>query len=168
MSADQAKEATKGVLPLLIFLGVGAVVAPPTIIVLTVGMIPSIVATFVNPSRVKGSIAAMTALNLAGVVPVIGFLWERGHTIDQAMRLLTDVFMWLLMFGGAGIAAFLLWGVPIVVQGVYEVQARHLVGKLEKRRMKMIEEWGGRIVEDSKTGVPGSAKSQKKESDTKE
>ncbi len=166
MSADQAKQATKGMLPLLIFLGVGAVVVPPTIIVLTVGMIPSIVATFVNPGRVKGSIAAMTALNLAGVVPVIGFLWERGHTIDQAMRLLTDVFMWLLMFGGAGIAAFLLWGVPIVVQGVYEVQARHMIGKLEKRRMKMIEEWGGRIVEDSKTGVPGSGK--KKESDTKE
>ena len=168
MSTDQAKQATKGVLPLLIFLGVGAVVVPPTIIVLAVGMIPSIVATFVNPGRVKGSIAAMTALNLAGVVPVIGFLWERGHTIDNALRLLADVFMWLLMFGGAGVAAFLLWGVPIVVQGVYEVQSRRMIGKLEKRRMKMIEEWGGRIVEDSKTGVPGSGKAKKKKSDTEE
>jgi hypothetical protein len=141
----------KGLLPVLIFIGVGSVVIPPTIIVLACGMIPSIIATFVNPPRIKGSVAAMTAFNLAGVIPVIGFLWERGHTIDQAMRLLLDVYMWLMMYGGAGVAAFMLWGVPMVVQAFYEVQARHMIGKMQKRRDKMIQEWGGQIIEDAKT-----------------
>lgn len=140
----------KATFPLLIFIGVCSVVAPPTMIILTVGMIPSVVATFINPSRVKGSIASMTALNLAGVLPVVGFLWQRGHTIDQALNLLTDIFMWLLMFGGAGIATFLLWGVPLVVQAFYEVQAGQLIKRLERRRTKLIEEWGGQIIDDSK------------------
>lgn len=144
------RSSSKATFPLMIFIGVCSVVAPPTMVVLMCGMIPSIVATFLNPSRVKGSIAAMTALNLAGVIPVVGFLWQRGHTIDQALRLLSDVFMWLVMFGGAGIAAFLLWGLPIVVQAFYEVQARQVIKRLERRRAKLIEEWGGQIIEDAK------------------
>ncbi|MEH6401754.1 MAG: hypothetical protein V7750_00175 [Sneathiella sp.] len=140
----------KGFVPLLIFIGICSVVAPPTMIVLAGGMIPTLVATILNPSRIKGSLAAMAALNLAGVIPVLGFLWERGHTIDQSIRLLTDPFMWLFMFGGAGFAAFLLWGVPIVVQAFYEVKARQTVKRFEKRRAKLIEEWGGQIIEDSK------------------
>ena len=165
MASEQAKKATKGVLPLLIFLGVGAVVIPPTIIVLTAGMMPSIVATFITVNQVKGSVAAMTAMNLAGVIPVVGFLWQRGHTVDQAFNLLSDVFMWLMMLGGAGVAAFLLWGVPIVVQAVYEMQARHIIGRLEKRRMKMIEEWGGRIIEDSRVEPSVPKKSEKSDTE---
>ncbi len=136
--------------PLLIFIGACSVVAPPTMIVLACGMVPSVIAIFVNPSRVKGAMASMLALNLAGVIPVLGFLWQRGHKIDQAFRLLTDVFMWLTMFGGAGFAAFLLWGLPIVVQGFYEVQARQMIGRMERRRSKLIEEWGGQIIDDAK------------------
>ncbi len=141
---------TKPLFPMMIFIGVCSVVAPPTMLVLGCGMVPSVVATFLNTSKVKGSIAAMFAFNLAGVIPVLGYLWQRGHTFDQAARLLTDVYMWLLMFGSAGIAAFLLWGVPIVVQAGYEVQARQVIKRLERRRSKLIEEWGGQIIEDAK------------------
>jgi len=92
----------------------------------------------------------MVALNLAGVIPVMGFLWQRGASIDNALMLLSDVYMWLMMYGGAGIAGFLLWGVPAVVQSFYDVQARQYIKRLEKRRSKMIEEWGGQIIEDAK------------------
>ncbi|MEP3247209.1 MAG: hypothetical protein ABJN40_10250 [Sneathiella sp.] len=148
--AKKNKGGKPSLFPMMVFIGVCSVVAPPTMLVIACGMIPSVVATFLNTSKVKGSIAAMFAFNLAGVLPVLGYLWERGHTIDQAIRLLTDVFMWLLMFGSAGIAAFLLWGVPIVVQAFYEVQARQVVKRLERRRTKLIEEWGGQIIEDAK------------------
>lgn len=151
----------KATFPLLIFIGVCSVVAPPTMIILAIGMIPSVIATFVNPARVRGSIAAMIALNLAGVIPVIGFLWQRGHSIDQALNLLSDVFMWLIMFGGAGIATFLIWGVPIVVQAFYEVQASQLIKRLERRRTKLIEEWGGQIIEDAKMQMNRGSKAKK-------
>lgn len=154
------KSGKGGFIPLLIFIGVCSVVAPPTMIVLACGMIPTVIAIFLSPSRVKGSMASMAALNLAGVIPVLGFLWERGHTLDHAVRLLTDPFMWLFMFGGAGVAAFLLWGVPIVVLAFYEVKARQVIKRYEKRRAKLIEEWGGQIIEDTK--IQSSARSLKK------
>ncbi|MBL4667285.1 MAG: hypothetical protein JKY04_07905 [Sneathiella sp.] len=163
MSADPQKgSASKGYVPLLIFIALGSVFAPPSIIILSVGMIPSIIARFANPERVRGTIASMVALNLAGVIPVLGFLWERGHTIDQALILLSDVYMLLMMYGGAGVAGFLLWGVPTIVQSFYEVQARQYIKRLEKRRSKMIEEWGGQIIEDVKI-QPSAAKNKKPE-----
>jgi len=159
MSADIKKNsATKGFLPLLIFIGAGSVFMPSVIIILGVGMIPTLVARFANPSRIRGTIASMAAFNLAGVIPVIGILWQNGHTIDAALTLLTDVYMWLLMYGGAGVAGFLLWGVPIAVQAIYEVQAQQYVKRLEKRRAKMIEEWGGQIIEDSRVLPANSGK----------
>jgi hypothetical protein len=149
---DQArlKKRSSSVAKLLICVGLGSVFAPATIIILGFGLVPTFVARFVNPNRVRGTVAAMAAFNLAGVIPVLGMLYEKGHTIDQAFRLLADVYMWLLMYGGAGLAGFLLWGVPIVVQGGYEIQARQYIKRLDKRRSRMIEEWGGQIVEDAK------------------
>jgi len=147
---------------MLLLVALGSVFAPPTVIILGIGLVPTFVARFANPNRIKGTVAAMTALNLAGVIPVLGMLYQKGHTIERAFTLLGDVYIWLLLYGGAGLAAFLLWGVPIVVQGGYEIQARQYVKRLEKRRSRLIEEWGGQIIEDSKI-LPANPDAGKKQ-----
>jgi hypothetical protein len=58
--------------------------------------------------------------------------------------------MWLAMLGGAGIAVFLAWAIPIVVFAAYELQARTSLSRLEKQRSKLVEEWGGQFVSDMK------------------
>ena len=134
---------------LLVLSGLGIVFIPPTMLVLIAGMIPSFVALLLNTDR-GGSLAAMLAFNLAGVIPVIGILWERGQTFHQAFKILSDVYMWLAMLGGAGIAVFLAWAVPVVVLAAYELQARTSLNRLQKQRTKLIEEWGGQFVSDMK------------------
>ncbi|WP_169570037.1 hypothetical protein [Sneathiella limimaris] len=146
----KAKKKSSNVVSLLLFVALGAVFAPPTLIILGIGLTPTIAARFANPNELRGTIAAMAAFNLAGVIPVLGFLYQKGHTLDQAFRLLADVYNWLLMYGGAGLAAVLLWGVPILVQSAYEIQAKQHVKRLDKRRSRLIEEWGAQIIEDSK------------------
>lgn len=132
---------------LLIFSGLGIVFIPPTMIVIFAGMIPSLVAILLNTER-TGGIATMISFNLAGVIPVVGILWERGQTFSEALKILSDVYMWLAMFGGAGLAVFLTWAVPVVVFSAYELQAKANIAKLQKRRAKLIEEWGGQFVAD--------------------
>ncbi len=161
MTAQQKKRSSN-VVTMLLLVALGSVFAPPTVIILGVGLVPTFVARFANPNRIKGTVAAMTALNLAGVIPVLGMLYQKGHTIERAFTLLGDVYVWLLLYGGAGLAAFLLWGVPIVVQGGYEIQARQYVKRLEKRRSRLIEEWGGQIIEDSKI-LPTNPDAEKKQ-----
>jgi len=134
---------------ILILSGLGIVFIPPTMLVLIAGMIPSFVALLLNTDRTAG-LAAMLAFNLAGVIPVIGILWERGQTFHEAFRILSDVYMWLAMLGGAGIAVFLAWAIPIVVFAAYDLQAKATLVRLQKQRSKLIEEWGGQFVSDVK------------------
>ncbi len=134
---------------ILVLSGLGIVFVPPTMLVLIAGMIPSFVALLLPNDR-PGGPAAMMAFNLAGVIPVIGILWERGQTFHEAFKILSDVYMWLAMLSGAGLAVFLAWGVPIVVFAVYEMQAKATLGRLQKQRAKLIEEWGGQFVTDVK------------------
>jgi len=134
---------------LLVLSGLGIVFVPPTMIIIFAGMIPSLVAILLNTGR-TGGIAAMLSFNLAGVIPVVGILWERGQTFNEAFKILSDVYMWLAMFGGAGLAVFLAWAVPVVVFSAYELQAKANIVKLQKQRTKLIEEWGGQFVADMK------------------
>lgn len=129
-----------------IFVALGAVFFPPTMLVLLSGMIPSIVAALLNTRRGNSNLPAMIALNLAGVIPVLGILWQRGGSFDQAFYLLADAYMWLAMFGGAGIAMFLTWSVPVCVYAIYDVQAKSSVRKLLKQRQKLVEEWGNQVA----------------------
>ncbi|MCF8468738.1 MAG: hypothetical protein K9G33_15165 [Sneathiella sp.] len=138
---------------ILIFVGLGLVFIPPTMLVLLSGMIPSIIATLLNSQR-AGDLASLIAFNLAGVIPVVGILWERGQTFHEASLLLTDVYMWLAMFGGAVVALFLSWAVPVVVFAAYELQAKATAAKLLKQRAGLVEEWGGQFVTDIKSYTP--------------
>ncbi|PHQ70243.1 MAG: hypothetical protein COB93_06015, partial [Sneathiella sp.] len=47
---------------ILVFVGLGTVLFPPTMLVLLAGMIPSIVAALMQTPRAGGNIAAMIAL----------------------------------------------------------------------------------------------------------
>ncbi len=145
----------KPVFWILVFIGCGTALFPPTLLVLLSGMIPSIVAALLNTSRIGGNLAAMIALNLSGVIPVLGILWQRGHNLDEAFIILSDPYMWLAMFGGAGIATFLSWGVPIFVFAVYEVKAKSAARKLMRQRTKLLEEWGDQLAEDAKARTSG-------------
>lgn len=131
----------------MVFTGLGIVFIPPTMLVVFAGLIPSLVAILLNTGRI-GSVATMLAFNIAGILPVVGILWERGQTFSEAFRLLSDVYMWLAMFGGAGIGMFLSWALPIVVFSVYELRAKAAISRLQKRRAKLVEEWGGQFIAD--------------------
>ncbi|MBO0333442.1 hypothetical protein J0X12_07450 [Sneathiella sp. CAU 1612] len=147
--ADSSSNQSFAMFWILILSGLGIVFIPPTMLVLIAGMIPSFVALLLNTDRTAG-LAAMLAFNLAGVIPVIGILWERGQTFHEAFRILSDVYMWLAMLGGAGIAVFLAWAIPIVVFAAYDLQAKATLVRLQKQRSKLIEEWGGQFVSDVK------------------
>lgn len=75
------------------------------------------------------------------------YFMATGGTFHEAFILLVDVYMWLAMFGGAGIATFLTWSVPVCVYAIYDVQAKSSVRKLLKQQRKLVEEWGAQVGE---------------------
>ncbi len=126
---------------------------PAAFILVCIGMAPTVVAILLDGNRGARALPCIAALNFAGVIPVLAMLADRGRSVSVAMQLLLDVFVWGLMYGGAGAAVFLLWCCPMVVRSWNDTVARRDQKKMEQIREKLIAEWGKQIIKDaSETG----------------
>ena len=125
-----------------IALALVAVLAFPTVMVVVVGMAPTLVARFIERRAGGGASHCIATMNLAGVAPVVALLWGRGNTIDAALLLLGDVFNWLLMFGAAAAAMAILWFMERAAAASYRAAARRRLRWLVSRQEKLSSEWG--------------------------
>lgn len=133
------------------------IAVPATFVVIAVGMLPSVVALFVDGRRGPYAFYCTASLNLAGVVPVIGTLWSQGNEFAAAMALLQDAYMWALMYSGAGFALFLLWQAPMVTRAFSESHAWQARREMERMRRHLLEEWGRGLAEDAAALAGGAA-----------
>lgn len=140
-----------------ILIGILAVqiVSPATVIILVAGMLPSVVAYVVDAEPGRRSAHCMAVLNLAGVLPVLATLWDRGATRGAAADILVDPFMWLLMYGAAGVAVILLTMLPVMMEQLSNVAAEKEIVRLEKQMDELVEEWGGDLVQEVGRLDPG-------------
>lgn len=125
------------------------IAVPATFVVIAVGMLPSVVALFVDGRRGPYAFYCTASLNLAGIVPVIGMLWAEGNGFAAAMGILQDPYTWALMYSGAGFAMFLLWLVPIVMRALSDSGAWQSRRQMERARRHLVKEWGNAVVKDA-------------------
>jgi len=133
------------------------VVSPATVILLVAGMLPSVVAYLVDTEPSRRSAHCVAVLNMAGVLPVLAVLWDRGATRAAAADILMDPFMWLLMYGAAGVAVLLLTLLPVLMENMASAAAEREIGKLEKRMADLIEEWGNDLMNEASKLLPGGS-----------
>jgi hypothetical protein len=118
------------------------VFSPATLVVFMLGMVPTLVAYLADTDIRKRSAHCMAILNLAGVIPVLTWLWQNGATRSAAAGLLSDPMNWLLMYGSAGLAALLISGMPVVVNHALGLHNARQAKILEKELSRLSEEWG--------------------------
>jgi len=122
----------------------------PTVLVLVIGMVPTIVAFFTDRRREKYAAFCVGAMNLLGVLPVALGMWTRDHSMDSAMRNVTNVFNWFMMYGAAAIG----WGLysitPAIVAFFLRVQIERRISKMQGYQQELIDEWGEGVTESAK------------------
>ncbi len=84
----------------------------PTIILMAIGFLPTLIALFTDNEREKSSTAAVGAMNCAGLAPFILDLWMKGQTVDHVFHILGDPATWLVILGSAGIGQLIVFAVP--------------------------------------------------------
>jgi hypothetical protein len=122
----------------------------PTMLILVVGMAPTLVAFFTDRRKEKYAAFCVGAMNLLGVLPVALGMWTREHTMDSALRNVTNIFNWAMMYGAAAIG----WGMyaitPAVVAFFLRVQIERRIKKMQGYQRELIEEWGEGVTEGVK------------------
>lgn len=146
------------------FLAVIAVMVLPTTLIIVVGMIPSVVAYFVDTSKQRTLGPTVLYLNFAGVLPVLMRLWKQSPNMNNAVELLTDPFMLLMMLAPAGFGWILFICVPPMVSGILRKRAEMRIQSLENDQKKLVEQWGPEIMgnlgktKSADTAVPAAEK----------
>lgn len=124
---------------------IGVVTLLPTTMIIMIGLLPTAVATFVDNSRERLAGLTVGCMNVAGVLPPLLALWHDGHTVENALRILTQPYMLLLMYGGAGVGLLLYINTPLMVSGLLRKQAAFRLKAIERQRNDLREEWGPEV-----------------------
>jgi hypothetical protein len=132
----------------MLFFGVfivGMIFALPTMLVLTLGLLPTLVAFVVDMHPRKYLARSVGFLNFAGTLPFLVSLWTSHHDLISAMKILTDVYAWLVIYSAAAVGWVIYLGMPQVSGFLMEINAARRIRALDARRRKLIAEWGDEV-----------------------
>ena len=129
----------------LAFIGL-ATFAAPTCVLLLVGMVPSIVAYVVDRSERPMLAFTIAPVNLAGLMPYLLQLWTGRDTMPTVVHLLTDVYVWLVIYLSAGAGWLLFLGMPMIIAIVLGRSLDRRKSRLETLQSRLKADWGAEVA----------------------
>jgi len=153
-------------------LGALGIFAFPTFLIVILGMTPTLVGLFASQRPDRTKIQTVAAFNMSGVILFLVPLWMDGHTMDNAIHVLSNVYSWAVMYSAAAMGFAVLWLGPQIAALILNALAIGRRGKLDSIRSELIEEWGTGILPDdallphgvasrAKKGAAGKSKSER-------
>jgi len=133
--------------PMLIF-------ALPTMILILVGMMPTLVAALIDRRPEKYAAYCVGGFNLSGVFPFLLKLWLTGHTMHGLGGIIGSPLVWLAMYGAAAFGWLCFAWTPEVVLRVQSMRDRQRTSTMRERQGKLVEEWGPEVIPPSTDGDP--------------
>ena len=128
----------------------------PSLIILTVGLLPTGVAFIIDRSEQKSGTFCVGGMNLSGVLPFIIKLWADNHTLIVAIEIVSDVFSLLIMYAAAGFGWMMFLTVPPVIASFLSVISQTRVKVLRASQKKILDEWGPEIATNSEINIDGN------------
>ncbi len=122
------------------------VAALPTALMLTLALLPAFVAMITDRSPMRSATISIGALNLAGTWPFLLKLWTTGHTVVNAMQIVLDPTVWLVIYAAAGVGWLLYVSFPALVSACMAIFAGRRLAQLRAQQQQLVEEWGPEVA----------------------
>ena len=130
----------------LIFLGLAAIVAMPTTIMVFFAMFPTLAAFFVDRTSAKTRVLSVGAMNLAGASPFILQLWTTTHTIDMAFSIITDPRTIIVIYSAAGMGYLIDWAISGLISTIMVEHSNSRKEQIGRIQSEMVERWGREVT----------------------
>ncbi|MCW8916548.1 MAG: transposase family protein [Magnetovibrio sp.] len=143
LTPDQQRQRGRSYLTwVLLLLAFFAVIAGATLILIIIGMLPTIVAFIIDRSKGKTASICVGSINFIGVFPYILSLWSQFDQLDSAMAMVGDIFTLLVMYSAAAFGWLLFLTLPSIISSFVIVLQQRKVAQLRGEQKDLIEEWG--------------------------
>lgn len=129
------------VLLALVLAGALLILSPGYVLIVMLGLAPTFALLALESDWVWSHLACLVMTNSAGVVLATGFLYHAGGGTEAALGLLGNPNIWVLMYGGAALGYGLAWSIPLLTQGLVELDAMRRRAQIEKIRKELRQEW---------------------------
>ncbi|MCB1557043.1 MAG: hypothetical protein KDJ15_07000 [Alphaproteobacteria bacterium] len=129
---------------MLIVAMVMAIVFMPTSVLLTVAMIPTLVAAIADRHGSKA--LTVGAMNLAGTTPFLFHLWLEGHQMDTTWELVASPQTIVVIYGAAAIGYVINWSLAGIVATAIVQRSRVRLADIRKRQAYLVERWGAEVT----------------------
>ncbi len=136
------------VLPLAFMLV--ALLFMPTTMIIMVGMLPSLVAFYVDNDRRKMGAMAILFLNLTPVVVYVMILWGKKHDIVNALDILMDPMTVTVIYFSCFVGMMLNKFIPPIVGDFLRRNGVKRLAKIEKEQKELVKAWGPDVMKPKK------------------
>ena len=123
-----------------------AIISLPTVLLIFFGLMPSIVALVIDRTEGRYATFCVLGMNLSGLFPFLTDIWFQVHTTDMAIRIMTNVFNLLIIYGSAGFGWMLYMALPPVITTFLSAMSQRRVAVLREKQVQIIEEWGESVT----------------------
>ena len=141
-----------GLLLIIIVVVITGVVAFPSFIILACGLPPALAAALIDNRPGRHASYCVMAANLAGIAPVLAALWFGGNTVSLALMLMSDVYVWLGIYGAAASGWVMIWILAYVMELSLALIANYGIGKRRADQQGLVGEWGAGVTGEEDGG----------------
>ncbi len=146
--AKKTKKSSSGGMLAWIVAPVLGIAAMPTMLLLLIGMAPTLVAFFiVDRHPAKYTTRAVGYLNFCGCLPYAIDLWRSGGVWDfeTLAEIVSDPFSLLVMYSMAAVGWLILFASPPVVAAYLAVTSEMKEKTLKARQKELVVTWGKNV-----------------------
>jgi hypothetical protein len=116
-----------------------------SIVLLTVGMIPTGIALVMDRSRHKDQARSVGYLNFAGCLPWAVDFWISGGNLNRVFEIVGDPLILAVMYAAAATGWALCFIIRPFVSAYLAVAVDYREGQIRKRQEALVAEWGEEV-----------------------
>ena len=131
---------------IMLFIVILCIVFAPTMVVISVGMVPFYVAFFVDPSKLKFKAITVGCFNFLGTLPFLYSLWSRSNSLDAALEILFDPITMVMIYCAAAVGYLVDWAVVSGVSAFMYNRGSARLKFISKRKKVLVERWGEEVA----------------------
>lgn len=114
----------------------------PTVTVLSLTMLPTAAAYFSERGPHRYAWLCVGGFNFSGVIPFLFGLWFGVHTMDEALRLLSDASVLFWAYTTSAFGWMVYKATPPVVSSWLQFSSQRRIAALKGVQKKLVDEWG--------------------------